>query len=121
MKKPLYKSFGYAFRGLWTALKTERNMRIHAAAGLIAVGVGIYLGLTVVEWCLVVLAIGLVLAAELFNTAMERACDDSNGGKHSEGIRACKDISAAAVLITAIAALVIGIIVLIIPFFQKVF
>jgi diacylglycerol kinase (ATP) len=120
MKKPLYQSFGFAFRGLWTALKTERNVKIHTAAGLIAVGVGVYLGLTAIEWCLVILTIGFVLAAELFNTAMEKACDDVGEGKKSDGIKACKDISAAAVLVAAITALVIGIVVLIIPFFQKI-
>jgi diacylglycerol kinase len=75
----------------------------------------------VVEWGLVVTAIGLVLGAELFNTALERICDETSGGKHSEGVKDCKDISAAAVLVTALAALVIGIVILIIPLIQKIF
>ena len=121
MKMPLYKSFGCALRGFWVAFKSERNLKIHAVALCLAVGVGIYLGLAVVEWGLVIFAIGFVFAAELFNTAIEKICDEYTGGKLSDGIRACKDISAAAVVVSAITALAIGVIVLIIPFFQRVF
>jgi diacylglycerol kinase len=121
MKMPLHKSFGCAFRGFWIAFKSERNLKIHAAALAVAVGVGIYLGLSVVEWGLVIFAIGSVFSAELFNTAMEKLWDETSEGKQSDSIRICKDISAAAVLVSAITALVIGIIVLIIPFFQRIF
>jgi diacylglycerol kinase (ATP) len=119
--RPLYKSIGYALCGFWTALKKERNMKIHAVAALLAVGAGIYLGLTAVEWGLIVLAIGMVLAAELLNTGMEYICDEVTGGRHSEVVKNCKDISAAAVLVTAVAALIIGVIILIIPLVQKIF
>ena len=121
MKTPLYRSFKYAFQGFWKALKTERNLKIHTAAALAAVGLGIYLRLCAVEWGLVVLAIGLVFSAELFNTALERVCDAAGGGKLSETIKNCKDIAAAAVIVAAIAALAIGIFILIVPFFQRVF
>ena len=121
MKNPLYKSFGYALHGFWVALKTERNLKIHIAASVVAVGVGIYVGLSAVAWGLVILAIGLVLVAELFNTAVEKYGDKTSGGKYDDIIRMGKDISAAAVLVAAIVALAIGIIILIIPFFQKVF
>lgn len=121
MKRPLYKSFLYAFRGFRAAFKAERNLKLHVISAVLAVGLGIYIGLTVVEWGLVVFAIGFMFAAELFNTAVEKLSDEVCGGKHSNGIGACKDISAAATLIAALTALVIGIVVLIIPFFQKVF
>jgi diacylglycerol kinase len=120
-KRPLYKSIGYALNGFWTALKKERNLKIHVAAMLAAVGAGIYLGLTAVEWGLIIIAIMSVLAAELFNTALEHICDEASGGKHSEGVKNCKDISAAAVLVTAAGALIIGVIILIIPLVQKIF
>jgi diacylglycerol kinase (ATP) len=119
MKRPILTSFGCAFRGFGVALKTERNLKIHVIAGLVAIGVGLYLGLTAVEWSLVIFAIGLVLAAELFNTAMEKICDEASHGNRTEWIRNCKDISAAAVLLTAITALIVGIIVLVIPLFQR--
>ncbi len=120
-KIPLYKSLGCAFRGLWFALRTERNLKIHTAALFIAVGVGIYLGLSEVEWGLIIFAIGFVFTGELFNTALEKWCDEASGNKQSEIIRNAKDISAAAALITAITAVIIGIMVLIIPLFQKIF
>jgi len=121
MKKPLVKSFYCAFRGLWVALKTERNLKIHAAAIVAAVGLGIYLGLSAVEWGLIVFIIGFVLAAELINTSMEIICDEATGGKIADGIRNCKDISAAAVLVAAAAAIIVGVIILIIPLFQRIF
>lgn len=121
MKRPILQSFGCAFRGFWIALKTERNLKIHVAALLVAVGVGIYLGLTAVEWGLIILSIGVVLASELFNTAMEKICDEASQGKHTEWIRNCKDISAAAVLITAITAVIIGTIILIVPLLHRIF
>lgn len=121
MKRPLTRSFAFALRGLWVAIKTERNARLHLIAALAAVGTGVYLGLPAVEWGLVIFAIGSVLASELFNTAIERLCDDTSGGKKDHGIKNCKDISAAAVLLSAAAALIIGIIILIIPLFQKLF
>jgi diacylglycerol kinase (ATP) len=119
LKRPLYKSFSCAFSGLWVAIKTERNFKIHLAAMMVAVGLGIYLGLSAASWCLVVFAIGFVLAAELLNTSIERLCDEVSAGKNSEPIRHCKDMSAAGVLIAAITALIIGIIVLIVPFIQR--
>jgi len=121
MKTPLYKSFGYAFHGLWKALKTERNVKIHAVAALIAIGVGFYLKLCAVEWGLVIFAIGAVFSAELFNTALERICDMAGDGKVNDTVKHCKDIAAAAVIVAAIAALAIGIFILIVPFFQRVF
>jgi diacylglycerol kinase len=121
MKKTIYKSFGYALQGFWVALKTERNLKIHLAAVIAAVGVGIYLGLPAVEWCLVVFAIGFVLTSELFNTAVEKYGDKVSGGKYDDFIKMSKDISAAAVLVAAVTALIIGTIILVIPFFQKMF
>jgi undecaprenol kinase len=121
MKMPFYKSIGCALRGFWIAFKSERNLKIQLPAALVAIGVGIYLGLTTVEWGLVIFAIGFVFTTELFNTAIEKTCDETCGGKISGGIRNCKDIAAAGVLVSAVAAIIIGIIVLIIPFFQRVF
>ena len=82
---------------------------------------GIYLDLPAAEWGLVIFAIGFVFATELFNTAIEKICDEASNGKVNAGIRNCKDIAAAAVLISAVTALIIGIIILIIPFFERVF
>ena len=117
--KRLVKSFGYAFAGLWTAIKTERNLKIHPAVAVLVVILGLYLGLSALHWCLVVFAIGFVLVSELFNTSVERLSDEIGNGKQSSSIKAVKDISAAAVLFSALTALVIGIFVLVIPLIQR--
>jgi len=119
MKRPLHKSFACAFRGLFIAFKTERNLKIHLAAMVVAVGVGFYLRLSLLEWCLVIFAIGFVLIAELLNTALERLCDETHGGKQNQAIKNCKDISAAAVLLSALTAFIIGVLILIMPLFRK--
>ena len=116
----LLRSFTCAFNGIYLAVKSEWNFRIHITAMVLAIAVGVYLGLDCVEWGLVIFAIGLVLAAELFNTAVEKLGDDAAGGRQSSSMKWVKDISAAAVLISAITALVIGIIILIVPFIQKI-
>jgi diacylglycerol kinase len=120
-KRSFIKGLGCAFRGIYVTYKTERNFKFHTLALLVAIAVGISLGLSVVEWCLVVFAIGFVLVAELLNTALERWCDEAAGGKQSEIIRNAKDISSAAVLVSAITAIVIGILVLLIPLIQRIF
>jgi diacylglycerol kinase len=117
--KGLIKSFGYAFEGLWMAVKTERNLKIHFVAAVLVILLGLYIGITEAKWCLIAFAIGFVLVSELFNTAVERLSDEVEGGKQSPSIKAVKDISAAAVLISALTALVIGIIVLFIPLVAK--
>jgi diacylglycerol kinase len=119
MKRPLIQSFASAFRGIFIAMATERNFKIHLVAAVIAVALGIYLGLSTVSWCLIVFAISLVLMAECMNTALERMCDYISGGEKSDVIRNAKDIAAGAVWLAAIAALIIGIIVLIIPLIHR--
>lgn len=117
--KRLIRSFGYAFEGIWAALKTEQNLKIHFIAALLVIILGLYLGLSSVKWCLIALAIGFVLVSELFNTAVEKLGDAISDGRQVPAIKAAKDISAAAVFISALNALVIGIIVLFIPLIDK--
>jgi diacylglycerol kinase len=111
-----FKSFGHAFRG-----KTERNFRLHIISLCLVLALGFYLCLSVVEWCLLVFAIGFVLVAELFNTALERLGDEAAAGKVSAMVRNAKDISAGAVLVSAFTALAIGTIVLFVPLVRKLF
>ncbi len=107
MKKFL-KGFVYAGRGFMCCLK-ERNFRFHlcAAALVIFVAAGFY-ELSRGEWAVLLLTIGSVSAFEAVNTALERLCDRVDK-EHNELIRCCKDCSAAAVLIAAIAAVGVGI------------
>lgn len=75
--KGFIKSLQYALHGLSSALKTERNLRIHIIAMFLAMVLGFYVKLSIIEWGIMTLAIGFVLVAELFNTAMERLGDDA--------------------------------------------
>ena len=99
--------FGYAFAGLAEAWRTQRNVRIHAVLAIVAVGGGIWLRLPAPAWVAVVLAIGLVLVAELLNTALEAAVDLASPAEHPLAKQA-KDIAAAAVLVAAVIALATG-------------
>jgi len=116
----LVKSFSYAFHGIYSAFKSELNFRIHIIAAVVAIAIGIYIKLSAEKWGLVVLAIGFVMVSELLNTAIERLGDEVANGNHRLVIKKAKDTAAAAVLLSAIAALVIGLIFLIIPLVQKI-
>ena len=105
-------SFGHAFRGLSLLLKTQRNARIHAAILAVVVAAGFSLGLSALEWALLVLASALVFSTEAMNTAVERLADRVSPEKHPL-VRDSKDAAAAAVLIAAAGASVLGALVLI--------
>ena len=109
MRKRL-KSFSYAFSGLKTALIKEHNARIHLVAAVMALGCAAYFRISCYEWIAVVFAIGFVFAMELFNSAIENMADFVTQERH-DTIRKVKDLSAAAVLASALAALVVGLIV----------
>ena len=115
------KGFSYAFRGILTAFRSERNLRIHIIAALLAVALGFFLGLSILEWGFIIFAIGFVLVSELFNTAIERLSDKVAGEQQDNIIGKIKDISAGAVLVSAFTALAIGIIFLFIPLVEKLF
>jgi len=103
----LLQSFRNAFRGLGLVLADERNARIHLLAAVAALVVAVWLGLDPAKIALVVVTIVLVAAAEVVNTVVERLLDLVHPD-HSERVRAIKDMSAAAVLITAFGALAVA-------------
>jgi len=74
-KQPLFKSFGYAFEGIWTGISKERNMKIHCLAVILVTAVGTFVGLTPMEWCICLLLFGMVISLELVNTAVEAVVD----------------------------------------------
>lgn len=86
---------------------TEHNAWIHAALTLLAIALGLVLDITRFEWCAIVFAIGLVWATECFNTALECLADAAVPELHAK-VGAAKDASAGAVLVSAVAAAVIG-------------
>ncbi|OYW75124.1 MAG: hypothetical protein B7Z37_14915 [Verrucomicrobia bacterium 12-59-8] len=103
-------SFGPALSGMAWALKTQRNLQVHATATVLAGVFGIWLQIADWEWCVVLLAIGLVWAAELLNTALEVLADRVSK-EREEPIRLVKDAAAGAVLAAALAALGVGLVV----------
>jgi rRNA maturation RNase YbeY len=109
-----------AAEGLLTALKTERNLRIHITLCVFALGLGIFLRITLTDWAILVLVISAVFMAEFFNTAMEYILNFAAPEKN-ELVRKAKDISAAAVLIVAIASLIIGALIFLPGLFALIF
>jgi diacylglycerol kinase (ATP) len=108
-------SFGYAFKGIASLLKREHNAWIHCIAIIVVTLAGLHFGITRTEWCIVCLCFGMVLAAEGFNTAIERLVDLVSPDFHPVA-GDVKDVAAGAVLICAIAAAIIGMIIFI-PYF----
>jgi len=105
------RSLRYALAGLRTLMRTQHNAWLHAGASVAVVAAGLYFGLTRAEWSWLVLAITAVWMAEAFNTALEFLADAAAPEFHPL-IGQAKDVAAAAVLITALGALVIGVLVL---------
>jgi len=110
------KSFGYALQGLKSFFKTQHNAWIHVAASVVVITAGFLFHVPLKEWIALCFAIALVFISELFNTAIEFLCDKVSPELDPK-IKLVKDISAAAVLIAAMVAVVIGAIV----FVPKVF
>ena len=106
----LINSFKYAIEGFISSFKTERNMKIHILAMIIVILLGIYFKISLGEWCIIAITIAVVLAGELFNTAIETIVDMVSPEKNPKA-KLAKDISAAAVLALAIGAAVVGIII----------
>lgn len=106
----LITSLRHACAGFGFALRRERNMKIHAAAAAVALVLCAALRVDRIELLFVLLAICLVLAAELVNTAIEKWIDASVAGPHPMA-KAAKDCAAAAVLVTAVFAIGVGLVV----------
>lgn len=106
------KSFVYAARGIKSFITQEHNAWIHAAITVMAVAAGFALRITRVEWTAIILCIGIVFAAEAFNTAIERLVDIVSPG-HDKRAGNVKDIAAGAVLICAIMAATVGMLIFI--------
>lgn len=116
----LARSFYYASMGLAYLFRTQRNARIHAAAGFCACGIAAWLGLDAVHWALLVFTIALVLILEGLNTAVEAAIDLAMPKVHPLA-KAAKDLAAGMVLIAAIASVVVGLLILGPPLWKKLF
>ena len=110
--QPFIRRLRFALQGLAAAWRSERNFRIQLGALASVVIVLIALGIEPVWWALVLLTSGSVLAAELFNTALEHLADHLHPQTHVQ-IQIMKDCAAAAVLVAACAAIAVGVALLV--------
>jgi diacylglycerol kinase len=111
-------SFKDAFTGLAYILKTQKNAWIHSLATIMVAFMAWWLGCSGIEWAVLILTIGMVWIAEAFNTSIETAVDLSSPEIHPLA-RISKDVSAAAVLVSAIISVIVGLIILGPPLLAK--
>lgn len=105
--RSFFGSFGFAFTGLWYMLRNQRNAQVHLLIGACAVALGAVLGLDRWEWTVLIITIGVVMAAEGFNTAIESVVDLATDQLHPHA-RAAKDVGAGAVLVCAVTSVMVG-------------
>lgn len=110
--KRLRKSFGYAFKGIDDVIENEPNMKIHVVVAILVVIMAIILKVSIIEWIILVLLIGAVLAAETINTTIENLVDMYTK-EYDEKAKIVKDTAAGTVLILAITSAIIGLIIFI--------
>ncbi|MCA9948200.1 MAG: diacylglycerol kinase family protein [Anaerolineales bacterium] len=123
VEKELYsriKSFKYAFEGWWYVLRSQHNAWIHAVISIAVVLVGLWVKLPLREWALIILAMMAVWMAEFMNTAIEAVVDLAAPKPHPLA-KIAKDVAAAAVLVGACGAALIGLLILGPPLWQKLF
>ena len=117
--RDMLDSFRFAFAGLWYTLRTQRNTRIQLAIAVAVVALGLWLGLSYIQWAALTLTIGFVLVSEMLNTVTETLVDLVSPGYHPLA-KVVKDITAGVVLVAAITSVVVGLLVLGPPLWGKV-
>lgn len=105
-----FKSFSYAFKGLKYVLSSERNARLHVMFAVLALVASILLRIDLEEWLFVVVSITLVFFAEIVNTALEKTLDLISQ-ENNQLVKLIKDMMAAAVLVTAMGAVIVALVV----------
>ena len=110
-------AFSYAFKGVYLLVRNEAHALIHLVAAVGVIVAGFLFRINALEWCVIVICIGMVFSAEGFNTALEKLADKVTTEK-SPLIGAAKDIAAGAVLFSAVAAIVVGCIIFIPKIFR---
>ncbi len=116
----VWHSFRYAFAGIWHTLKTQRNAKIHTAITVAVLLLGVWLRLPAPDWAVLALTIGVVFAAEIINTAIEAVVDLVAPEFHPLA-KIAKDAAAGSVLVLAVAAVVVGLLILLPPLWRVIF
>src|SRR5512147_3302805 len=104
-------AFGHAFRGWWHVLRTQHNAWIHSVFATMVIIVGLWVGLKPLDWAVLVLTIAMVFTAEFINTAIEAVVDLASPVHHPLA-KIGKDIGAGAVLVAAVAAVLVGLLII---------
>jgi len=112
------KAISYALEGWWYVLRTQRNTWVHASVSIAVIFICLWLGLSTQDWAIIIFTIALVWAAEFFNTSLEVLADMIQPDEDPL-VKISKDVSAAAVLITAGTSIVIGILIIGPPLWAK--
>jgi diacylglycerol kinase len=108
--KKFIRSFFYALKGIRVSLEEQLNLKVQSFVAIITIGAGFYFAITPVEWCLVLLTIGLVIGLEMMNTAIEGLVDlVTTEWKPLAG--KVKDMAAGAVLMASIIAVIVGLVI----------
>ncbi len=112
-------SFRYAFHGWRHVISSQKNAWIHAAASICVLILGLWLSLPASDWAMLVIVMAMVWSAEFFNTSIETVVDLASPNHHPLA-KMGKDVGAAAVLITAGAAVIVGLLILGPPLWEKI-
>jgi len=111
-------SIGHAFRGWQYVIRTQKNAWIHSAIATVVFILGLWLRLPARDWAVIILTTAVVFAAEFMNTAIETVVDLASPDHHPLA-KIGKDVGAAAVLVAALAAILIGLLILGPPLWNK--
>ena len=111
-------AFGHAFRGWHYVMQTQQNTWIHGTISVIVFALCFWLGLAPRDWAVIILTTAMVFAAEFVNTAIEAVVDLASPAKHPLA-KVGKDVGAAAVLVAALAAILVGVLILGPPLWAK--
>lgn len=109
--RDFYSSFEFAFTGILTAFKEERNMRKHAVSAILVLIAGLVFRISVVEWLFLLLSVTLVIAFEIVNSAIENVVDLASDYHFSMLAKNAKDMAAGAVLVVSGFALLTGLVI----------
>lgn len=116
----LIKGFGYALKGMGIAFREQLNLKIHFLAVAVVIGGGIFFGLNTMEWAIIFVTFGLVITAEMLNSAIEYLVDLVSPNYNVQAGKV-KDVSAGAVLVSAITATIVAAFIFGNKFFQQIF
>ena len=114
------RSFHHAFSGLWFVIRTQRNAWIHTIASVVVLILAFWLDLPRRDWAIIIMAIAMVWIAEFINTALEAVVDLASKQEQHEMAKVGKDVGAAAVLIAAGSAALIGLLILGPPLWEQI-